>query len=80
MPSRHPTQYVNLARIGQRVRKRVRRDFQEGVRPKILEVVDVGLDHDTLDPVDGLLIVFMERQLDVGFAELNLLPASGGAG
>ncbi len=46
---------------------------------KILVVVDVGLDHHAVDSADRHRVVLMEGELDVGFAELNLLPTGGGA-
>ena len=55
-------------------------DFEDGVGARIAIVVDVGFDHDAVDAVDDGVVVFVEGELDVGFAELNLLPTGGGAG
>jgi hypothetical protein len=70
-----PAQDVDLRRIGQGVRERVWDDLEQHVRGRVAVVIDVRLNHDAIDAVDGLLIAFMEGELHIGFAELNLLPA-----
>lgn len=49
---------------------------------QVLVVVDVGLYGDAVDSVDlfAVLGILVEGELQVSFAELNLLPACGGSG
>ena len=43
-------------------------------------VVHVGFEHDAIDATDDALVILMEGELDVGFAELGLLPTGRRAG
>ena len=69
-----PSQDVH--HFGIRQTEEARNDFQKRVRGQILEVIDVRLDLHPILPA-GCFVVFVKRQLQVGFAELDLLPAPG---
>src|SRR5262249_30541521 len=49
------------------------------VRQWVFEVIDVGLHHDAVCPGDLLLVALMKCELYVGFPELQLFEAAGGA-
>ena len=77
MSSRDPAEDIDLLRICQAVRNRIHNHFHEEVGAEVLEVIDVRLDHDAIRSVDLLRAAFVECQLDIGLAKLNLLPATG---
>ena len=72
-----PTQDIHLTWIGEGASRLVVYNFKERVRTQVFVVVDVRLDPDALLSVDGLLVVFVECELNVGFAELHLFEAAG---
>src|ERR1700730_15069200 len=74
-----PAKNIHLSRIGKRVSQTVGDDLQDSVSCKVAVVVNVGFEHHAIHTVDGELIVFMKRELHVGLAELNLLPAGHGS-
>src|ERR1035441_5738837 len=61
-----PTQNIHLTWIGEGASCFVVYNFKERVRTQVFVVVDVRLDPDALLPVDGLLVVFVECELNVG--------------
>lgn len=67
MASCDPAQNVDFLRAGETTGQRVGNDLKQRVRGEIFVVVDVGL-------------VFVECELNIGFAELNLLPTRSCAG
>ena len=69
-----PAQDVDFLRVGQTASQRVGNDLKQGVCGKIFVVVDVGLDDNTRHATEGGFFFFLECELDIGFAELNLRP------
>jgi hypothetical protein len=78
--TRLPAQYVDFDGIGQSMCQLVRKYFEQGMGQGILVIVDVGLDHDAVHAVDGGSVIFMKGELDVRFAEFDLLVTRGGIG
>ena len=50
------------------------------MRQQVLVVIDIRLHDDAVDAVDVLGLALVKRELNVGLAELHLLPTAGGAG
>ena len=61
------------------MRQCIRKNLQQGVSQRVSVVVHIGLEDAAVDAVDGGLVIFVEGELDIGFAELDLLPASRGS-
>src|SRR5580698_7567413 len=74
-----PAKYIDLGGVGQGMCEGVWDDLEKGVSSQVLEIVDVGLHHYTIDTPNKHLVVLMESKLDVGFAELDLFPTGGRA-
>src|SRR5262245_11477409 len=70
LAARNPSKHIHALRITKR--EEARYDFQDGVRGRVLVVVDIRLD---INPICSSWrgIVFMKSQLYVGFSKLNLL-------
>jgi hypothetical protein len=75
--SSDPAEDVDFGRICEGVGKTVGDDLEDSVSGEVAVIVDVGFKHDAIDTVEVELIVFVEDELDIGFAELDLLPAPG---
>ena len=76
----YPTELIDHGGVGEHVRQSIRKNLEQGVSQRVCVVVHVGLDDAAVDAVDDGLVIFVKGELDVGFAELDLLPASGGSG
>jgi hypothetical protein len=77
--ARDPSQDVDLHGVRKGTGNGVGDDLENGVGAEVAEVVDIRLDHDAFDIPDGLLVAFVKSELDIGFAELDLLPTGGRA-
>src|ERR1035438_4052922 len=72
-----PTQNIHLTWVGEGASCLVVQYFKERVCTQVLVVVDVRFDLDAFFSVDGFLVVFVECELNVGFAKLYLFEATG---
>jgi hypothetical protein len=77
--ARDPPQDVDLHRVRKGMGNGVGYDLENGVRAEVAKVVDVRLYHDAFDIPNGLLVAFVKGELNIGFSELDLLPAGGRA-
>ena len=75
-----PAQDVHLFGISQTVSYRIGNHFEQSMSAEILVIVDVGLHFHANHAVDFLRVFLMERELDIRFAELDLLVTRGGIG
>jgi hypothetical protein len=79
VPARDPAQHIHLTRVGQVSAKPVDDHFEQGVRQKVLEVVDVGLHPEACHSIDEFGVVGVKGKLDVSLTELDLFVTVSGA-
>src|ERR1051326_3216197 len=73
-----PAKDVDNSRVGKTAIGSIREYFKQGMVQDVFVVIDVRFHEDAIHAIHLPRIVFMECQLNVRFAELNLLVAGGG--